>query len=204
MMQVKVKQASIDQVKRMLIQLGANVRKEIAVVINKTAKQVRIPASRELGKILPVPSATLKKTIGQKRKANDRRLEAIVIMRDGYDFPLRFFVKKATKSKNPTKGITVQLDKRLKGKAGRTNFPNAFIVHKFKGDVFLRSGKKRNPIKKQFSGITPGQAFKDANIASLLEREIRAELPKQLNKRLEYLLKDFRGELRGNQSKRKR
>lgn len=203
-MQVKVKQASLDQVKRMLIQLGANVRKEIAVVINKTAKQVKIPASRELGKILPVPSATLKKTIGQKRKANDRRLEAIVIMRDGYDFPLRFFVKKTPKSKKPTKGITVQLDKRLKGKAGRTNFPNAFIVDKFKGDVFQRSGKKRNPIKKQFSGVTPGQAFKDANIAALLEREIRTELPKQLNKRLEYLLKDFRGELRGNQSKRKR
>lgn len=178
----------------MLIQLGANVRKEIAVVINETAKQVKIPASRELGKILPVPSKTLKKTIGQSRKANDRRLEAVVILRDGYEFPLRFF-----KPKQMTGGIQVQKDKRIKGKAGKSFLPSAFIVKEFGSNVFLRTTTKRSPIKKQFSGVTPGQAFKDANIAALVAKVARKQLPKQLNERIRYLLVKARGQLKGKQ-----
>jgi hypothetical protein len=193
MMQVKVKQASIDQVKRMLIQLGANVRKEIAVVINKTAKAVKIPASRELGKILPVPSKTLKKTIGQSRRANDKRLEAVVILREGYAFPLRFF-----KPKQQATGIQVQMDKRIKGKAGRSTIAGAFVVKRYKSNIYKRKTKLRQSLERLL-GPTPGQAFKDANIAALVEKTAREQLPKQLNDRIRYLLVRARGQLKGKQ-----
>jgi hypothetical protein len=212
MLSVTVNQASIAAIKKTIADLGFNVRKQVAIAVNDTVSKCKFEASKELGKILPVPAKILKKTVGQSRRANERRLEAVMILREGYEFPLKFFRPRKSK-----KGVlTITLDKRIKGKKGRTTLPGAFFVQKkegepmFAGNVFQRMGPKqtmtkgrykdkiRQPIEKMF-GPGPGQAFKDADIANLVVAVGKRELQKQILERVRYLTEKANGNLRGKQ-----
>jgi hypothetical protein len=168
--------------------------KEVAIAINATSKKVRTEAARALKKELNVPVKVLKKAIKLKSKASSQELREVIGFLKGYPIPLKYFSPRKTAT-----GVTAKIDSKIKGKAGRTAFPHAFLVSKYGGRVFNRVGKNRLPIK-QVYGPSPGDAFEAAGIGPLAAKVAAAEeLPKQLTRRIRFLLLKQSGGLRGRQ-----
>jgi len=212
MLEVSFKKDSMNRVKQIMESIGANVRKELAVAVNNTVREAKKPAAKELGKVFFVPNKTLKKLVGQKRRANERRVEAVMVLREGYPFPLKFF-----KPVHGAAGVTVKMDKRIKGKKGESLIAGAFqgprpgvMKRTWKGNVFARqgdkrkmtkgryAGKMRQPIVKLF-GPSPAQAIEDAGIGKLIVAVSSKQLSIQVQERLRFLILKSQGKLRGKQ-----
>ena len=212
MLEISAKNDSLNRVKEMMISIGANVRKELAVAVNNTVGDAKKASAKELGKIFPVPNKTLKKLVGQKRRANERRVEAVMALREGYPFPLKFF-----KPKQGASGVTVRMDKRIKGKKGETLYKGAFqgprpgvMKRTWKGNVFARQGEKRRMTKGRYAGQmrqpivklfgpSPAQAIQDTQLDKLIVAVAGKQLSVQVAERLRFLILKSQGKLRGKQ-----
>ncbi len=189
---------SLKRLEQSLNGLASQLPREVATAINATAKKTRTEAARELKKELNVPVKVLKKAIKGKSKASAKDLQAVVGLIKGYPIPLRYFKPSKTKA-----GITAKINPKIKGKAGRTVYPHAFAVKKYEGRIYQRAGKPRGPLKgQQVYGPSPGNAFEAAGIGPLAAKVAAAELPKQLERRIRFLLLKQSGGLRGNQPSR--
>lgn len=166
---------------------------EIKIAINAVAKQVSIQTSRDVGKVMPLKSKTLKRVIRQKSKATNDRLGATIRLGGGYPIPLRLFGAKRTK-----KGVVVRMDRRVKGKAGRKVLPSAFIVDRYRGNVFERKTTARGPIEVQ-KGPAPSDYYEELGTVAKTVELVNTELPKQIERRIRFLRLKAEGGLRGNQ-----
>ncbi len=212
MLQITFKKDSMNRVKQIMESIGANVRKELAVAVNATVGDAKKASAKELGKVFFVPNKTLKKLVGQKRRANERRIEAVMALREGYAFPLKFFKPVHGKS-----GVKVKMDKRIKGKKGESLVAGAFqgprpgvMKRTWKGNVFARQGDKRKMTKGRYAGKmrqpivklygpSPAQAIEDAGIGKLIAAVSSKQLSIQVQERLRFLLLKAQGGLKGKQ-----
>lgn len=192
-MEIRVDERSVARVKELMSNLGKDFRKEIHTAINQTAKQVRIQASRALRKELNVPSKILKKAIKSRREASVDSLRATILLLYGYPIPLKYFGAKRVNTRRG--GVSYKLDPKYKN---RVVDRELFIVDRYKGHVFKRSGKGRGPLIRM-NGPAPGTAYEKAGIAALAERVAREELPKQIQRRIRFLILKSQGKLRGRQ-----
>ena len=198
MISVGLQRDSLKQLEKSLNGLASQLPRELATAINATAKKTRTEAARELKKELNVPVKLLKKAIKGKSKASAKDLRAVVGLIKGYPIPLRYFKPSKTKS-----GIAAKINPKIKGKAGRTVYPNAFAIARYNGRVYQRAGKERGPLAgQQVYGPSPGDAFEAAGIGPLAAKVAAEELPKQLTRRIRFLLLKQSGGLRGNQPNR--
>jgi hypothetical protein len=184
------------QIARLQAELKNNAKRlpiEIKIAINAVAKQVSIQTARDVGKVMPLKSNTLKKVIRQKSVATNDRLGATIRLGGGYPIPLRLFGAKRTK-----KGVAVRMDRRVKGKQGRKFLPNAFIVDRYRGNVFERKTTARGPIEVQ-KGPAPSDYYEELGTVEKTVTLINAELPKQIDKRIRFLRLKAEGGLRGKQ-----
>jgi hypothetical protein len=195
MISVGIKNDSLNRLKDSLNGTASSLPREVATAINATSKKVRTEAARELKKELNVPVKVLKKAIKGKSKASAKDLRAVVGLIKGHPIPLRYFKPRKTK-----RGVTAKLNPKIKGKAGKTVYPHAFIVAAYSGKVYQRAGKERGPLTgQQLFGPSPGDAFEQAGIAAMAEKLARDELPKQIERRIRFLLLKQSGGLRGRQ-----
>ncbi len=188
----------IQALKDSLKSKASRLPREIATAINATAKDVRIEVARALRKEMNPKTkiSTIKKTIKAKSSATKDQLIAIVRLAKGHPFPMKFFSPRQTK-----KGVNVKFG-RVKGKAGKTFFPHAFIVNRYGGNVYERTSKGRGPLK-QLKGPSPGEFFEQAGIHQLAWKVARRQLPIQMQRRIRFLMLQSSGGLRGNSSGRK-
>ncbi len=189
-MKVSINQVALESMKKVIGNLTTSISKELAIAVNLTAKQTRIQAARALKKELNVPVKVLKKAISTRSKATAKKTKAIVGLYAGYPIPLMYFKPRQTKS-----GIVAKINSRLKTKA---TLPNAFISQKYRGGVFQRVGKARSPIKTQY-GPSPGSAFENAGVKDLAVAVAQTTLPKEIKRRIRFLILKANGGLRGNQ-----
>lgn len=168
----------------------------IAIGVNSTAKKVRNEAAKAIKKELgsKVPLKVIKSAVRAQAVASNSHLAAIVIFQKGYRISLRYFNPRWSKKQ----GVSVQMDRKVKGKAGRTSLPKAFRVKRLGGKVFERGGKSRLPIKEQF-GPSPGEFMEAAGVKAMAIALIQKELPKRIQRRIRFLLLRQSGGLRGNQ-----
>ena len=166
----------------------------IAIGVNSTAKKARNESAKAIKKELgsKVPLKVIKSAVRAKGVASKSHLAAIVALEKGYPISLRYFNPRWSKKQ----GVSVQMDRKVKGKAGRTSLPKAFLSKRLGGKVFERAGKSRLPIKEQF-GPSPGEFA--AGVKPMAVALIRKELPKRIQRRIRFLLLKASGGLRGNQ-----
>jgi hypothetical protein len=188
-----------DAVKKKLAYIIEDMPTAVAIGVNSTAKKARNESAkaikRELGP--KVPLKVVRSAVKAKAVASKSHLAAIVALREGYPISLRYFNPRQSKKR----GVSVQLNRKVKGAAGRTSLPNAFISSRLGGKVFERAGKSRLPIKEQF-GPSPGQLSEAAGVKDMAVTLIRKELPKRIQRRIRFLLLKQSGGLRGNQPSR--
>ena len=188
-----------DAVKKKLVYIIEDMPTAVAIGVNSTAKKARNESAKAIKKEMgaSVPLKVLKSAVTAKAVASKSNLSAIVALREGRPISLRYFNPKQTKKA----GTSVRMNNKVKGKAGRTKLPNAFIAARLGGKVFERAGKSRLPIKEQF-GPSPGQFSEAAGVKNMAVALIRKELPKRIQRRIRFLLLKQSGGLRGNQPSR--
>lgn len=190
MINVGVDAGSIERLRAALGSMEKGLPREVATAINATAKKVRTEAARLLKRELNVPVKVLKKAIHNRRKATKDKTQAVVGLLKGYPIPLRYF-----KPKQTNQGVTYKIDPKLKAKS---SIRDAFIVNSYNGNVYRRKGKQRGPLEQQV-GPSPGVAFEQAGIAQAARKTAADELPKQMERRIRFILLKNAGGLRGNQ-----
>jgi hypothetical protein len=189
-MKIDIDLQSLASVRKTIESLGANIKKELNVAVNKTAKQVNIKAARKLRSVIPVPVKILKKAIGIRKKSSVNSLSSEIGMIEGYPIPLKYFGAKQTK-----KGVT---HKKAGLEKSRGLFPNAFIVNRFRGNVYQRTTKQRGPLTQQ-KGPSPSEYYQSAGVTDLALDTARDQLPKQINERIRFLTLKAKGQLKGKQ-----
>ncbi len=210
MIAATVDKAQIEAIRLALKDKAHRLKREIATAINATAKKVRIEAARALKKELPakVPIKLVKAMIRSKSIAKESMgsMVAIVRLRNGDPLPLRYFLSEQKKKGVVVKskeGVRVHMNRNIKGKAGKTFHPKAFIVNRYGANVFERVDKERGPLK-QIYGPRPGDFFESAGIVKMAYALARSELPKQMERRISFLMKQTSGGLRGTGSRKGR
>lgn len=192
-MEIRIDEGSVQRLKDLFSNLGKDMRKEVHKAINQTAKQVRIQASRALKKELAVPSKILKKAIKSRREASVDSLRATILLLYGFPIPLKYFGARKVNTRKG--GVSFRIDPKFNNRSVQRDL---FIVDKYKGHVFKREGKPRGRIIRM-NGPAPGDRYEKAGIPALAERVAREELPKQIQRRIRFLILKSQGKLRGNQ-----
>lgn len=194
MITVGIAKGQLDAIRQSLGDKARRLPREVATAINATAKKVRFEASKALKQELKVPVKVLKKAIKTKSNATKDQLQAIIRLWKGYPIPLKYFGAKQQKRG----GVTYRINP---GHKVKSILRDAFVVKQYSGNVYRRVGEKRWPIK-QVYGPSPGDAFEAAGIGPLAAKVAADELPKQLTRRIRFLLLKQSGGLRGNQPSR--
>jgi hypothetical protein len=191
----------LDGIRAALLDKVNRLPREVATAINATAKKVRFEASKELRKELAVPVNILKKTIKTKSSASKDQLRAIVRLWKGHPIPLKYFKPRQVKGRKGSKkrgavegGVTYKINPAF---GARSILRGAFIMRP-NGHVAQRIGKERFPVK-FMHGPSPGESFEKLGITQLAWKVARQELPKQMERRIRFLLLKQSGGLRGKQ-----
>ena len=194
MITVGIDSKQLDAIRQSLGDKARRLPREVATAINATSKKVRFEASKALKQELKVPVKVLKKAIKTKSNATTDQLQAIIRLWKGHPIPLKYFGARQQKRG----GVTYRINP---GHKVKSILRDAFIIKQFGGNVFRRVGPSRWPVK-QVYGPSPGDAFEAAGIGPLAAKVAAEELPKQLQRRIRFLLLKQSGGLRGNQPSR--
>jgi hypothetical protein len=190
MLKVTFDQAAINRLKLAIVEASSNIGREIAIAINTTSKKCSTKASRELKKEIDLPANVLKKAVKPGIKADKASLETTIILREGFPFPLKLFLKKTT---SKTGKVSKKNEKYNKAVVG-----TGFVVKKYKNNIFKRATNKRGPLVLQV-GPSPGAAFEKAQIGKITVDTANDELPKQVERRIRFWKQKLENKLRGNQ-----
>lgn len=188
MTRVQIDRKSLAGVFKVLKEVSDDVRKEVRIVISKTAADVKSRCTRKLARQTKMPSKIVGKSIQTSRTLpRNERLIRTVYFNPGYNIPLKFF--------NPEENDTgVKVDFGA-GLGGVRQLPRAFIVKKYGGNVFRRKTKKRQSLFK-LQGPTPRQAMKTLNIVEVGKQLAAQRLPIQVQRRLRFLTLKAQGKLK--------
>ena len=198
-MKVGIDQAAVNRVIQALGDKGRNYPREIATAINATAKKVRFEASKILRQELKVPVKILKKVIKQKSKASADGLSASIGLWEGHPIPLKYFGAKEIVKRRKGKKVHYGVTYKINPKHGvRSVLRDAFIVKQYGGNVFLRAGVNRFPLRRQ-NGPAPGDVYATTDLVQKVVAIARDTLPKEIERRIRFLNLKAAGGLRGNQ-----
>lgn len=188
MITLTINKGQIDRLKQALEGTSRKLEREIKTAVNATSKKVALEAARDLSKEMPLKIGTLKKIVRQKAKATNERPRAVIGIGRGYPVPLKYF-----KAKQIKRGVTYKLSKKAKSKSV---LRDAFVVRRFGNNVYKRAGTSRGPLVQQY-GPAPGEYFEGLRIIERSLERARAELEKQMDRRIRFVLLEKTGQLRG-------
>ena len=201
MIKIGIDPKQIDGIRDALKDKASRLPREVATAVNATAKKVRFEASKELRKGLGAPVKVLKKAIKTKSSASKDQLYAIIRLWKGHPIPLKYFKPRQVKGRKATKkreavegGVTYKINPAF---GVRSILRGAFIMRP-SGHVAQRIGKERFPVK-FMHGPSPGESFEKLGIVQLAWKVARQELPKQMERRVRFLMLKNSGGLRGKQ-----
>lgn len=173
--------SNTSKVRKYILEIADELPTAVAMGVNSTAKKARNKAAKVIRKELGsrVPLKAIKSAAFAKETAKKEKLQAVMGLAKGKRISLRYF--------NPTQskrnGVSVRFDKNIKGKAGRTLIPNAFVSKRLGKKVFIRAGKSRLPIVEQF-GPSPGDFIEALGVKESSVKLIQDQLPKLINRKI--------------------
>ena len=175
------------QLAKLLNGKAKQINRQLAIAVNATSKKTVSLMAKGVGQELRTAQKNIKATIKIKQKADARAGKsptAIVSQKKTGRIPLRDFGARQGK-----KGTSYRVSKTT----GRGFVAGAFQGAKpgvmkasWRGRVFKRVGKERLPIVQLF-GASPWGVFVGKKLRRPITRETRAELVKQINRRIRFL-----------------
>ena len=183
-MTIQTNDKQLRRLEQVAKSLGSNLKKELAVAINKTAKKCESTVAKKVAKEIFVTQKVIKSQLKtQKAKAGGEQ-RAKVTLQVSTRIPLRDFGARQTKA-----GVSYKISKT----SGRGFVQGAFQGPKpgvmkasWRGHVFRRATKSRLPIIK-LMGPSVWGAFVINDHVSMTADETQAELKKQVEERIRFL-----------------
>lgn len=179
--------------------LSRRLNREVATALNAVSRKAAFEGSKLLAPVLPVkPVKILKKVIKQKIRATPDSLSATLSFWAGFPFPVKYLGAKAKKaaSKRSSKVGGYVVHNTLNG--GKFYTHNAFIAERFGNNAYQHIAGSRR--LRKIYGPSPGEAYKQTNYIAKVTEVIRQELPKQMERRIRFILLKQAGGLRGKQN----
>jgi len=186
MISIGVNSAEVQALVRVLGDKGKNLRKQMYIVVNKTAAKTKSIIAKEVAKQLVVPQKIVKKSISLKKAkqiASIDRTTAIVTQRSLNGFPLKMLKPKQGGSGVSFKGAGRKTETRTGAFMGPK--PGVMSI-RLGGHAFKRTGKTRLPIEKQ-SGPSAIEIFISIGTEARAVKFAREQLKKEIIERTRFL-----------------
>jgi hypothetical protein len=148
--------------------------REISAAINATAKKTRLDMGRKIRSEIAVKKEPVEKVIKLVKQSTPSHFSAQVTLQESWRISLRDFGARQTRS-----GTSYKINK----KGGRATVRSAFMVPSMGNHVFKRTTEKRLPIVK-LMGPSPWGVFIKKKLTPVQQKEIEAELAKQIERRI--------------------
>lgn len=178
---------------------GKGLSRELAVAVNATAKKGKSEVSKQIRQELNATKKAVDTTISIHGKATAQSTSSTVSLKKTKRLPLKEF-----KARQNASGVVAKISKR----GSQTFVASGFMgpqpgnkAAKLFGHAFKRRGKSRLPIVK-LMGVSPWGAFVKRNMTPPTTKQIGAELEKQINKRIRFLLLKSQNKLNWQQKGR--
>jgi hypothetical protein len=192
MIALSVKLQGEKRLAKLLKGNGKQVRREMKIAVNATAKQTVGIWAKAISKEIAVTQRVVKGTIKVTKKADERWITSTVTQRKEWNrIPLKQFNPKQTSA-----GVSYKVSRY----AGKGFLPSGFIVQSLGGHVFKRDGpkvkmtkgksvgKRKQRIFKQYGPSPWGVSIKN-NLKKPVSAESRKILIKQIDRRIRAVLK---------------
>ena len=181
-----IERRQIEQLKKAIAGTSIDIRKELAVVINETARGTVSEIAQDVTKELNVAQKVVKygtKGLQILGKATFSKPGTTIRLSRTGRMSLRHF-----KPKQTAEGVEYKISKTQGKKFAKSAFmgprPGAVKIS-WKGNVFKRVGKKRNPITK-LNAASPWGVYIAKNFAPEQIRRINARLRKEMDERIRF------------------
>lgn len=164
---------SISDLKRKKVPQAA------ARALNKTIRAVRVEANKQIRQERALPASVVRDSLRVSLANKDKLVAAVVA--SGRPIPLRGYAARETR-----KGVTVKVSpggRKLVKHAGNA----AFMVAKFGGHVYARTGSARLPMKKLYGPSLPATFIKE-KVQSAMDKVAGDTWPKRFAEELRFEL----------------
>jgi hypothetical protein len=181
MIALEINPRKLKELRKAVERSGKKFKPELAAALNETAKKAKSQINQKIRTELAVKSSDLGKIIKVNRRASAAKLVAGVILEKTARLPLKVFAARQTAA-----GVTYKISKSEGRKLARSAFqgPKPGVMKaSWRGNVFKRVGKSRLPIVK-LMGASPWGVFTKQKMTPEQERDIKAELVKQMDRRI--------------------
>lgn len=164
--------------------VGSNLKRELAVAVNKTAKKCESSIAKKVAKEIVVSQKVVKSQLSTEKAKAVGEQRAKVTLKVSTRIPLRDFGARQTRA-----GVSYKISRQ----SGRGFVQGAFqgprpgvMKASWKGHVFKRTTKSRLPIVK-LMGPSVWGAFVLNNHVAMTTEETQFELQKQIEERIRFL-----------------
>ena len=181
-----IEKRQIDELKKAIAGTSIDIRKELAVVVNKTAKATLSEIAKDVTSELNVTQKAVKyagKGLSVLGKATQSKPGAVVKLSQTGRMSLRHF-----KPKQNASGVTYKISK----SKGKSFVKSAFMGPRpgavkisWKGNVFKRVGDSRNPITK-LDGVSPWGVYVAKKFEPDQKKRINDRLRKEMTERIRF------------------
>jgi hypothetical protein len=192
MINVAIPGNKLAELRKALGDAQGKIKKELATAINATSKKAKSEISKQVRDELAVTKKVIDTQISVGGKASAASLGSSVKLKKSSRIPLREFGARQT-----SKGVSYKVSKTQGRKtvAGAFQGPKPGVMKaSWRGRVFKRVGKKRLPIV-QLYGPSPWGVFVKRQQVGPTGAVIQAELAKQIDRRIRFLLLKASGKI---------
>jgi hypothetical protein len=178
MMSVRIANGDIARVKTAIEGTGRNLRKELVIAVNKTAKKTQSGIARQLSSVLNLKQKISKRGVKITRGASTNDISARVEVSKDKRFNLVSF----TDTKQTDEGVSYKVMK----KGPRRIAKGAFEVGRWGGRAHRRKTKERGPLR-GLRGPSAWGVFVVGKMIQPTAKETEAALLKEINNRIRFL-----------------
>lgn len=182
MIGIEINAKQLTEMRKAVVAAKKSLGKELAAVVNATAKDVKLKISRDIGSEITMLARDIKARISTRNKATAVNPIAVTSLgwkkREG----LQYF-----KARQTNKGVTYKISKKTSNRGlvlGAFMGPSpGVLAPKLHGGVFKRLGKARLPIVK-LRAVSAAGAFVKNKHDKAMPGFIREKLSKQMERRI--------------------
>jgi len=177
-MRISVDSASAASLREALKNTTRNIKKELRIAVNATAKKSKAITNKIIrSELANVPAKTINFTMKVHLSEDVNDLSAVLELKKTERISLRNFGARQTKA-----GVSYQISKTK----GRKTAKGAFISQKLYGQVFVRTSQASLPILKLW-GLSPWGVMVVGKKLGPSKKETQAELEKQIQRRVRFI-----------------
>lgn len=175
---VRIDNSQIAAMKRAIEDTGRNLRKELVIAVNQTAKKTQGTISKQLAQSMNLKQKVSKRGVKISRGATTNDITSTVEVNKDKRFNLTAFTG--------TKQVSTGVSYKTMRKGSRKVAKGAFEVAKWGGRTFKRTQKSRLPIK-SLKGPSQWGVFVVGKMMQPTTEATEVELKKNIDRRIRFL-----------------